>query len=133
MNISAADEAMQRAPQVERWFVGGHSLGGAMAAMYAEDHADSLQGLMLMAAFSTADLSSTGLDVYCMHGTEDGVMSRESHSKYETNIASIARELDIVGGNHALFGSYGEQKGDNVAAITPAEQIAETVAFLHAA
>ena len=133
MNISAADQAMKAAPQVERWFVGGHSLGGAMSAMYADDHADQLQGLVLMAAFSTKDLTDTDLDVYCIHGTEDGVLNRDSHEKYQSNVASLVSELEIAGGNHALFGSYGFQKGDNAAKITSEEQIAQTVAFLHAA
>lgn len=133
MNISAANQAMKAAPQVERWFVGGHSLGGAMSALYAADHAAQLEGLVLLAAFSTADLSGTNLDVYCVHGTEDGVLNNDSHEKYQANVASLVQELDIVGGNHALFGSYGDQKGDNLAEITPEQQIAQTVAFLHSA
>ena len=36
----------------KHWYIGGHSLGGAMAASYAADHADELDGLLLLAAYS---------------------------------------------------------------------------------
>ncbi len=38
----------------------------------------------------------------------------------------------IEGGNHSQFGSYGLQKGDTAAKITPEQQVAETVAAVRA-
>jgi hypothetical protein len=36
--------------------------------------------------------------------------------------------VEIVGGNHAQFGWYGDQQGDNPATISREEQQAQTVA-----
>ena len=133
-DIDAATNAMERNNDVERWFVGGHSLGGAMAAMYAAEHTSDIVGLVLCASFSTADLSDTELQVYSAYGSNDGVLNRDSYAKNWSNLPQIAiHELVIPGGNHAQFGSYGKQKGDNDATIAAQEQCAHVVSFLHAA
>ena len=46
---AAADALISANPQVQSWAVGGHSLGGAMAANYAVDHLGQVRGLVLMA------------------------------------------------------------------------------------
>ncbi len=111
------------------WYIGGHSLGGAMAAGYASSNTDQLDGLILLAAYSTKKLSS-GLDVVLIYGSEDGVLNRERYTSCLENIPDQAAEHIIQGGNHAQFGSYGEQKGDGIAAISPDEQIDETIAVI---
>ena len=126
LDSNAAQQAMRRFPQVENWYVGGHSLGGAMAASYAAQHADDLQGVALLAAYSTADLSGSGLQVISLYGSEDGVLNRQKYAEYANNLPADAAEIVIEGGNHALFGSYGAQQGDGESTITGAEQQAET-------
>lgn len=42
------------------WYVGGHSLGGAMAAVYAADHTSELDGLVVLAAYPTKSLRAPG-------------------------------------------------------------------------
>ncbi len=39
LDANAADEVIAAHPEVETWVVGGHSLGGAMAAQYAAKNA----------------------------------------------------------------------------------------------
>lgn len=106
----------------EKWYVGGHSLGGAMAASYAAGHMDELDGLVLCAAYSTVKIEADNFRVISVYGSEDGVLNKEKYSKYTENLPDDFCEYIIEGGNHAGFGSYGEQSGDNQAGITRQEQ-----------
>lgn len=105
-----------------RWILMGHSLGGAMAARYAAKHSGQVSALVLLAAYSTADLSDTDIAVLSLYGSEDGVMNRDKYEKNRTNLPEDAVESVIDGGNHAGFAFYGEQKGDGPAAISREEQ-----------
>lgn len=120
--MNGADGVIEGFPQVENWYLAGHSLGGAMAASYAAKHADAYRGLILMAAYSTGDLSASDLSVLSIYGTEDGVMNRDRYEKYRSNLPHATQELQITGGCHAYFGAYGPQSGDGTPTITPAEQ-----------
>ncbi len=115
-----ADEALQETTDYAKVYIGGHSLGGAMAADYAADHPGGLAGVILLAAYSTKELPDS-LPVLSVYGTEDGVLNRGNYDKYLGNLQNL-REIVIEGGNHAQFGSYGEQRGDGQAAIDPAMQ-----------
>ena len=64
----------------EKWYIGGHSLRGAMAASYLSGCADSYEGLLLLGSYSTEDFSNTDLSVLSIYGSEDMVLNRE---KYE--------------------------------------------------
>lgn len=78
LDMNAADSIPERFSEVTDWYIGGHSLGGAMAASYVAKHTDELDGLVLLAAYSTADLTDSGLRVYSTYGSEDGVLNREN-------------------------------------------------------
>lgn len=108
-------------PEVETWYIGGHSLGGAMAASCVAE-AEDFAGLVLLAAYSTADLSDSGLRVLSVYGSNDGVMDREKYEQYRENLPVDALELVIDGGNHALFGDYGVQDGDGDGYLSGLEQ-----------
>lgn len=114
----------------EKWYLGGHSLGGAAAAMTADDaeEADDVSewdGLILLAAYPTGELSTPVLSIY---GSEDKVLNTGKYSKTKTDglWPADSTEIIIKGGNHAQFGSYGEQKGDGKAGIDEAAQQKET-------
>ena len=108
----------ERFSEVTDWYIGGHSLGGAMAASYAAKHTDELDGLVLLAAYSTADLTDSGLRVYAAYGSEDGVLNREKYEADRINLPQNTTETVIDGGCHAGFGSYGAQKGDGAPVIS---------------
>ena len=120
LNPNAADGIREQFPFIRNWYIGGHSLGGAMAAAYAADHKDSLSGVILLAAYSTKDISQ--LPALCIYGTEDGVMNRENYEKNRGNLESGFVEIIISGGCHACFGDYGPQEGDGVPTISPQQQ-----------
>jgi len=123
LDMKAADGLQELYPQVDRWLIGGHSLGGAMAASYVADHAQAYEGLVLLGAYSTADLSRTELNVLSVYGTQDGVLNREKYEECRRHYPQSFAEVVIDGGCHAYFGDYGEQKGDGLPAISREEQI----------
>lgn len=130
LDTDAADGIQEQYPTIERWYIGGHSLGGAMAASYVGKNTDLYEGLVLLGAYSTVDLSETDLQVLSIYGSEDQVMNRE---KYENNIGNLPSDFDefvIDGGCHAYFGMYGFQEGDGMAEITNVEQIEKTANFI---
>lgn len=130
LDMNAADGIAEKYPEITRWSIGGHSLGGAMAASYAAKHANDFDGLVLLAAYSTADLPDEGLAVVSVYGTEDKVMNFDKYEQYRANLPVHAQEIVIPGGNHAQFGSYGKQDGDGAATIPPVTQLVLTAEAL---
>lgn len=126
LDKNAADGLKDRYPELEHWYMAGHSLGGAMAASYIADNADDYSGLILLAAYSTEDLTETELRVLSIYGTEDKVLDRETYAEDLVNLPAAAVELVLDGGCHSGFGSYGEQDGDGVPTISNEEQIKQT-------
>ena len=127
LDMDAAKSARETVAGIERWYIGGHSLGGAMAANYAAEHPEEYDGLILLAAYSTKDLKHKGLKVISLYGMEDKILDREKYEKYRENLPEDAVELVLDGGNHAQFGSYGPQDGDGTARVSVEEQTAWTV------
>jgi len=132
----AAEEVIAAYPQIQQWAIGGHSLGGAMAANFAKSHGDEVDGLALWAAYpaSSDDLSSSGLQVVSMYGTRDGLATGEKINASRPLLPVDTTWTPIAGGNHAQFGWYGEQGGDNPAEISRTDQqtqiVAATIALL---
>lgn len=108
------------------WYIGGHSLGGAMAASYTSKNVSQLKGLILLGAYSTKDLSNTDLFTLSIYGSNDRVLNHEKYKTYKKNLPPSFSELVLEGGNHAYYGNYGEQKGDGKADLTRKEQQEKT-------
>ncbi|MBQ8869518.1 MAG: alpha/beta hydrolase [Oscillospiraceae bacterium] len=120
---NAADGIKEKFPEIKSWGIGGHSLGGSMAASYVSNKADEFDSLFLLGSYSTADLSEADIAVLSIYGSEDKVLNLEKYKKYRENLPADTDEVIIEGGCHAYFGAYGEQDGDGKAQISPAEQI----------
>ncbi|MBE6630872.1 MAG: alpha/beta hydrolase [Ruminococcaceae bacterium] len=127
LDVNAADGIQEEYPEIEEWYIGGHSLGGSMAASYVADHTEEYEGLILLGAYATADLSDTDLAVLSLFGSEDKVMNREKYDRNKSNLPTDFIEFVIDGGCHAYFGMYGAQDGDGTPTITNEEQIRITV------
>ncbi|NIO69432.1 MAG: alpha/beta hydrolase [Anaerolineae bacterium] len=125
-----AAEVLSAFPEVERWAIGGHSLGGAMAARFAHRQPSAVQGLVLWASYPAAsdDLSARDLAVASIYGTRDGLATEEKIAASRALLPAETRWVAIVGGNHAQFGWYGPQRGDNSATISREVQQQEVVA-----
>ncbi len=126
-NMNGADGIQKQYPRITKWYLAGHSLGGAMAAVYIARHVSEYQGLILLGAYSTKDLSDTDLTVVWIDGDQDGVINQKQVLKNQDHYPENTYVFMIAGGNHAQFGSYGVQKGDGQASISAKEQWQETV------
>lgn len=122
-DIDAAEGIQEQYPEIEHWYIGGHSLGGSMAASYLSDHEEEYDGLILLGSYSTADLTAFGLSVLSIYGSEDFVLNKENYEENKVNLPDDFVETVIEGGCHACFGMYGEQGGDGTPSITNEEQI----------
>ena len=129
-----ADQVISAFPDIKTWSIGGHSLGGAMAANYVYTHPDALKGLVSWASYPAENnsLANFPIKVFSIYGSEDGGLTG-----IESSAALLPADTTwyrIEGGNHAQFGDYGLQPGDGTATILPQEQwgqiIEETAAFL---
>ena len=125
MGMNRADKIMETY-SYNHWYLAGHSLGGAMAAVYADKNSEKLDGLIFLAAYSTKDLSDTDLKVLSIYGSNDGVVNMDKVTEGRKLMPSVYEEFCIQGGNHAGYGYYGVQKGDGEADISAKEQQEET-------
>jgi hypothetical protein len=117
-----ADEVLTAFPEIQHWALGGHSLGGAMAARYCFTHPEIIQGLVLWASYpaDTDSLADQDLAALSIYGSEDGQVD-----KIEASYPLLPADttwIRIDGGNHAQFGDYGLQPGDGQAKISPQQQ-----------
>jgi hypothetical protein len=129
LGAGRASQVMATFPQVRHWAVGGHSLGGAMAASFAHSHAGAAQGLVLWAAYpsSSDNLAEQRIEVVSIYGTRDGLATGAKIEASRALLPAGTRWAPIEGGNHAGFGWYGAQPGDGQATIDRAEQQKQTV------
>ncbi len=119
LDADAASRVIAEEAGAEVWIVGGHSLGGAMAARFAERNPARVSGLVLLAAYppSSTDLSNAELAVVSVRGTEDGLVTVEDVDESRRRLPATARFVVLPGGNHAGFGEYGPQQGDGTARL----------------
>lgn len=118
LDAGAADAAFNQSPGVARWYLAGHSLGGAMASAYMARHPGRFAGLILMGAYVYGDVPAERTLV--LYGSADGLLNR-------SKLTGGSNEVCLEGGNHAQFGNYGAQKGDGIATISREEQQVLTV------
>ncbi|MCK7505754.1 MAG: alpha/beta hydrolase [Desulfobacterales bacterium] len=124
--INAADDVISAHPEVARWVVGGHSLGGVAASSYASGRPEVVSGVVFWASYPADDsLRSFGVPVLSVYGSNDGLTSGDNIEGSRALLPAETTYVLIEGGNHAQFGSYGGQSGDNPASIPAEEQWAQ--------
>ncbi len=115
----------------KKWFIGGHSLGGAFAAKYYSQHTNMISGLVLLASYSTYDLTKySNSNVLSIYGSCDKVLNMDKYNSNKSNLPSNFVEHIIDGGNHGQFGSYGNQSGDGEATISALSQWTITTNYI---
>ncbi len=121
--LPAFDGARSAHPEVARWVVGGHSLGGTVAALEA-DGADSdasapAVGLLLYASYPANDIStSLTAQVASISGSKDGLATPAKVEASRTDLPAATGFTVVAGASHAQFGDYGPQPGDGTPAIS---------------
>jgi hypothetical protein len=136
LNAGAAEDVLAAYPDIQHWAIGGHSLGGVMAANYAFLNPTHVDGLVLWASYPTTsnDASDFNLAVLSISASLDGLSTPEKIKASVPLLPPSTSWITIEGGNHGQFGWYGLQSGDNLATITRQEQqeqiVQATVEFL---
>ena len=126
----AADDIIAAHPEIKSWILAGHSMGGLTASGYADDHRDTVDGLILVAAYANRDMSDADLPVLAVFGDTDGVMNKKLYDKRLAWNPADFEEHIIPGANHAQYGDYGKQPRDNDAYISAEEQQTKTAEII---
>jgi hypothetical protein len=137
-NPMAALSVVAQHPEIFEWAIAGHSMGGAAASIFAAAAASdpnlaslvNLQAIALWASYPApammgnpaADLSGTALKATSITADLDGVLNWDNYNDTLGQLPPATRIAEIRGGNHAQFGYYGDQEGDNPAQINRESQ-----------
>ncbi|HDR7636956.1 MULTISPECIES: alpha/beta hydrolase [Bacillus] len=127
LGINAVDSVIEQYPEVQKWYVAGHSMGGAMISKYAFQHEDKVDGIIFLGSYPADDFSTKSLPMLSIYGEVDALATVEKIENNKKLMSKNTTMYMIKGGNHAHFGMYGEQKGDNASLITSKAQQDETV------
>jgi pimeloyl-ACP methyl ester carboxylesterase len=122
LDIDAANAALASEPGITTWAVGGHSLGGAMAAQYVASHPGAVRGLVLWAGYSASDLSALDVKVLSIYGSLDAGRPTFRSPENLARLPADTTYVEISGGNHEQFGWYTGQPNDPPATIARDEQ-----------
>ncbi len=126
-DITAAAPVIAAHPEIEHWVVGGHSLGGAMAAQFLSGNPGAAEALVFWAAYAATDLSAQDLTVASIYGSLDsGIASYTSPSAVANADPDLTFTV-IDGGNHKQMGWYTGQPNDPPATITRVDQQAQVI------
>jgi hypothetical protein len=120
--VDAASAVIEDHPDIASWSVGGHSLGGAAAALYIDGHPGVVDGLVLWASYSSADISDEGVLVSSSYGTLDAGVDSFTNEAAVANLGPAVVFTVIDGGNHEQMGWYTGQPNDPPATISRQDQ-----------
>lgn len=126
-NINGAEAVFKLYPDMDQWYMGGHSLGGVFSTEYFKNHAEKFQGLIYMASYPSSDISDIEMKVLSLTGSLDTVLNRTQYEEAKEKLPTDTVYYEIVGGNHTQFGDYSLQKGDTEATISAEEQHDEII------
>ena len=131
-----AEKIISAHPEVDCWAIAGHSMGGAMAARFAERGNSSVDGLILWASYppKEAGFGESEIQALSITATNDQIIDQAKILRSRDQLPPSAEFVSIDGGNHSQFGWYGFQEGDGRATISRKEQmqivVSETTEFL---
>ena len=124
MDANAACAVPPMFPEISHWYVAGHSLGGTMAGTCVASHPELFEGAILLASYTTADLTRSR--VLSVYGTNDEVLSTDRYAQYLKYLPSDMTEVVLMGGCHSYFADYGMQQGDGTPTISRENQLTAT-------
>lgn len=129
LGIDRAAEIQAVYPQIKCWAIGGHSLGGSMAAEYVAKFPKEMQGIVFLASYPAKNTSLASLPIrgLVLRGSMDGLVAAEDIAAVQKNFPQNTEFVVLEGGNHAQFGHYGPQTGDHPAVMSAEEQQAKSI------
>ncbi len=123
-DVNKAEQIMKSYPSIKKWYIGGHSLGGAAAASYAYKNLDKIEGIIFLGSFpsNSNDFSNFNVPMLSLYAERDGLSTLSKINETKHLLSKDTTMFEVMGGNHAQFGMYGNQKGDKKATITAKQQ-----------
>lgn len=119
-----ADQIIDENPQIEKWYIGGHSLGGVFANRYAVTTSNKIAGLVFLGSYPAAGDQSDIPGIAIFGKQDDVVGNYELKQDLFTDAQTV---IEIPNANHSGFGNYGQQKGDSVLSSTQIEKQQQTI------
>ncbi len=119
-----ADEIIAHYSDIDKWVIGGHSVGGTMAAQYTGKHPEAIGGLAIWASYpaDNTDLSSLGIPVLSIYGSRELRVNDSSVAERKHLLPEDTRYIRIEGGDHHQFGSYEINPEDHLATTSRESQ-----------
>lgn len=117
------------ADKTKTYILSGHSQGGKMAAQFVKENPDLIQKLILIGTTHPRDISlaESKIPIMKIYGSEDGIADEKTIFKNKAKLPPNTKFIKIEGANHAQFGYYGFQLGDDSATISREKQQEETL------
>ncbi len=114
-------------PEVKKWVLVGHSLGGVVAVAHIASHENAYAGLALWAAYPAPanDISShAALKVVSVYGTRDPLTTVANIESGKARLPCSPRSVysAVEGGNHSGFAYHGLKQGDVAVALIDQHQ-----------
>jgi len=130
LSILTFDATRAAYPDVTDWVVGGHSLGGTVAAIQADSADDDptapVVGLLLYASYPASDMSSSlTARVLSISASNDGLATPDKIAASRDTLPAGSQFIVIDGAVHSFFGDYGPQPGDGTPAVSHDDARAE--------
>ena len=123
LSPNKAEKIIKENDDIKSWVIGGHSLGGVVAAKFAAND-KNVDGVVFLASYpSNDDLKQLEKNVVSIWGSKDGVLNFKNLIESKENLPQDTTYVEIEGANHSQFGDYGHQKGDNDALISEEKQL----------
>ncbi len=99
-------EILKDHPEINKWILIGHSLGGMPVTRIASEAPEYLTGIVYLASYATSDLSNLDFPALRITAENDGVMNNDRMSSYEKNLPAGSETVVLEGAIHRGFGSY---------------------------
>lgn len=128
-DTNKAQKIIDTHPPVQKWIIGGHSLGGVVASKFAYNNPELIDGVFLLGSYpdEKTDFSTQTLPILSIYGEKDGLSTVKKIENKEYLLSKSTNLHEIKGGNHGQFGIYGYQKGDTKTSIPVKKQQDEMI------
>lgn len=127
--VDKAESILKKYPEIQSWYIGGHSLGGSMAADYLFKHPTDFSGLIFLASYpaDSNPLVDYKGKVLSISASNDGLATPDKIEASRAILPPSTTFYVVEGGNHAYFGWYGDQKGDGEATISREDEQTQVI------
>ncbi|MCC8149899.1 MAG: alpha/beta hydrolase [Lachnospiraceae bacterium] len=124
-------EIMESHPEIEKWILIGHSLGGVPVSRIAAARPDQVIGAAFLATYASADLSGLDISAIRIVAENDGIMDNDRMPNFNHNLPEDSATVIIKGANHQGFAAYDSLSNrDGKATISWQEQNELSVRYI---